>query len=368
VPLRALIDGVDCISVAMNVDEWQRLRTRLRSSAQAAVLPCCGVRAVPKTSHLGTQFFAHYKRVKCVFATETEQHRMIKQALLRGCRDAGWCAQLEHSAADGSWRADVLATRGERAVAFEIQWTKQSAQETARRQRIYEVANVRGCWLFRSLPRMSEHRDIPAFGLSIGQRATLPTVKLNSKTIAIEEFAATMLSGGCKFRPQLTIVSPYYASVHLRQTVCPACRSVAHFADVELPQPISACGRSIVKLPSWLDSAMREFAARFRRFDPVELQELALPLDAQTRAASLVLPSMPGAPYMSAAGRSGFCSKAGCRSIVPWVECDPPPIAKTFALPLSHCWPNLAEPHWCFGGLGAFCSASTRRTSARDDT
>lgn len=366
VPLRALIDGADCVSSDISCDEWRRLALHLRRRQQSAVLPCCGARAVPKTSNRGTQFFAHFKRVKCTSSAETEEHRRIKQQLLLGCRDAGWSARTEEVAADGVWRADVLARLDGRAVAFEIQWTRQSPEETERRQHIYKAAGVRGCWLFKALPRMRERRDVPAFALSFENTHLDPSVRVGAHTLTVREFASTMLNGDCKFMSSLTLVAPYSVMVHLRATVCSACQNTVHFADVEVPPPASVCGRPLTSLPPGMEDAIRQLEFRLRRFNPAELNGIHLPVEISELTESLVLPTKPGAPHMSAAGRSGFCPNPACNTIVPWDEStDPPPITKSFPLQYAHSWPDLHYPHWCLPIGGGYCSAAREDMASR---
>ena len=75
----------------------------------------------------------------------------------------------EFSEAD--WRADVLAVQGGKRIAFEVQWSRQTYEETSLRQERYKASNVRGCWLFRIAPKeMLDYdktsvadKEIPAF-------------------------------------------------------------------------------------------------------------------------------------------------------------------------------------------------------------
>lgn len=88
---------------------------------------------------------------------------------MEACREQGWDAIPEFSEAD--WRADVLAVQGGKRIAFEVQWSRQTYEETRLRQERYKASNVRGCWFFRIAPKeMSDYdktlvadKETPAF-------------------------------------------------------------------------------------------------------------------------------------------------------------------------------------------------------------
>jgi hypothetical protein len=50
------------------------------------------------------------------------------------------------SAADGSWRADVLCRRGACRVALEIQLARTGPEDLRHRQERYRQAGIRGAW------------------------------------------------------------------------------------------------------------------------------------------------------------------------------------------------------------------------------
>lgn len=165
-PLRCLDDTArDVHAFAVAPDAWARLAADNRARRHLA-MPCCGSRVSLKRSALGLHFFAHVSGgSSCTTGDETPEHLALKQIAVDAARAHGWHAETEVAAPDGSWRADVLATRGRARVAVEVQWSAQDDAETLRRQAQYAAAGVRGLWLFRqrSFP-ISE--DLPAVRVS----------------------------------------------------------------------------------------------------------------------------------------------------------------------------------------------------------
>lgn len=148
-PLRCLdANGGDVHAFAVRPADWAGLAAENRARRHLA-MPCCGARVSLKRSARGLQFFAHVGRGGCTTGDETPEHLMLKQIAVDAARAHGWHAETEVASADGSWRADVLATRGRSRVAVEVQWSPQDDAETLRRQAQYAAAGVRGLWLFR---------------------------------------------------------------------------------------------------------------------------------------------------------------------------------------------------------------------------
>lgn len=166
-PLKCLTGN--CEIYAFDVDsraDWECLRKQNSANGHLR-MPCCGARVVLKESKLGTRHCAHAKRGDCATAPETAEHLLAKPIVVAGIRNTPWSAHPERSGRtpDGDeWRADVLAEKGKSKVAFEIHWSPQTNEETVRRQERYEVAGVRGLWLFRQ-NKFPVAKQIPAFKL-----------------------------------------------------------------------------------------------------------------------------------------------------------------------------------------------------------
>lgn len=148
-------DSDDGLVVAIDFDRedaWTAMRERNRQ-IQHLRMRCCGAGVVLKRSKLGTRFFAHSRTGECTTAPESMEHLLAKEQIARAIRSAGWSATIEQSGTSPNgqaWKADVLANHGgPNSVAFEIQWSKQSRDETERRQQVYRESGIRGLWLFQ---------------------------------------------------------------------------------------------------------------------------------------------------------------------------------------------------------------------------
>ena len=163
-PLRCVDDaGRDVEAQAYDEQGWEALRARARAQRHL-VMPCCNTEVVLKRSNLGTRFFAHKARGNCDWKDEGPEHLHLKQVVLEAARAAGWTARSEvqgQTPSGKQWRADVLAERDNETIAFEIQWSGQTNEETARRQRRYKDSNTRGGWLLRQ-PGFPVREDLPA--------------------------------------------------------------------------------------------------------------------------------------------------------------------------------------------------------------
>lgn len=132
-------------------DAWDQLVAENRRRRHLR-MPCCTVEVVLKTSRRGTRFFAHKAAGDCATAPETEAHLRLKQLAVEVARAHGWDAETEASgvSTDGAaWRADVLARKGGARIAVEVQWSRQTPEETLRRQDRYAASGVRCLWVFR---------------------------------------------------------------------------------------------------------------------------------------------------------------------------------------------------------------------------
>ncbi|CAL9677764.1 hypothetical protein SUDANB105_08075 (plasmid) [Streptomyces sp. enrichment culture] len=81
-------------------------------------------------------------------AGEGMAHHLLKLDLAHHARAAGWSAEYEVAAPDGSWRADVMATSpdGVRRVALEAQMAAISITDIKARTDRYAAAGVEACW------------------------------------------------------------------------------------------------------------------------------------------------------------------------------------------------------------------------------
>src|SRR5680860_1319586 len=132
-------------------DDWADLK-------QLKLTLSCGTRGIPRRSKLGMKHFYHYDLAACEFEhkSESPEHLRIKTVVMLAAREAGWEANEEVRAPDGSWVADVMATRGDRQHAFEVQWSKQIHSVYRARQERYADDQVECLWLVRHIKHLKD--------------------------------------------------------------------------------------------------------------------------------------------------------------------------------------------------------------------
>lgn len=355
-PLRAVIAGEIIYAFLVAPSEWRVLQSELRANRSIGRLPCCGALPIAKTSKRGTQFFAHYARTGCEIEGETEIHLRAKRELYEGCIAAGWQATTEESGPEGDWRADVLASRGQRRVAFEIQWSPQSEVRTIERQQALARDGVRGCWLFRRTPIAIPQEATPAFQLLPLAGGKLQ-VTLGQEAYSLAEFAGLMLSGRVRFRPEVTAHFKNVAC-RVRRDHCPKCRAEVHIIDGDAPDLTSLCGLALSEFVEFLP-LQRVYAEWLEDRKALYGEDLALGPHDAAATHRYILRSPPGKPFLTAAGRSGFCPI--CLSIVPVTDAiDHLPIAfEVRARITPPAWPRVVFPHWCIAREAGWCGLSS---------
>jgi len=244
VPLKCIDNQREIFSFDFESDEdWNALRLRNKAT-NSLRMPCCGAAVVLRTSKLGTKHFAHARRGPCLTAPESAEHLLAKRIIVEGIARAQWHAAPEQSGETpdvGAWKADVLASKGIAKVAFEVQWSRQTLDETLRRQERYRAAGVRGLWLFRQ-PDFPVEKEIPAFRLAYDELRKeffvgLPSSEYDpeyltnsrrddpnfwQQTIELSEFVEGTLSGSLKFAPPVGATLP--VEVVGAYTSCWKCR------------------------------------------------------------------------------------------------------------------------------------------------
>ncbi|MFF2149276.1 competence protein CoiA family protein [Kitasatospora sp. NPDC058190] len=112
--------------------------------------PDCGHSVHAKLSpRRRMRFFAHDPGApRCALARESMDHHLIKLDLATEVRAAGWFAELEARAADGTWRADVMAVSpiGSR-MAWEAQLSAITPDGIRERTERFARHGVPVCWV-----------------------------------------------------------------------------------------------------------------------------------------------------------------------------------------------------------------------------
>jgi hypothetical protein len=156
-PLSATFRDERLESWSMTTEEWTHLKRDYRATG---LTMACGQAGVPKTSRLGSQFFAHKAGADCQLhegGPESAVHLATKAAVARAAREIGWEAIIESPSPDRTWIADVLVSNGQRTIAVEAQWSPQSLVDFERRQRRYESAGIECIWLAAKVNSLNAH-------------------------------------------------------------------------------------------------------------------------------------------------------------------------------------------------------------------
>lgn len=197
-PLRAVHDSGSVQAFEMDAVQWQELKANYRQLELR--MPCCGKPAIPKTSRLGTYFFAHQQKGDCISVPESAEHLYCKNLAAQAALEAGWHVTTEFSGstpAGDKWEADIYCTKGTAKIALEIQLSPQDRFETQRRQDRYEASGVRCAWIFgpKGLSGVSENyftQNTPAFVLKEIEVGKTPQV--SGHDAPLDEFVRALLS------------------------------------------------------------------------------------------------------------------------------------------------------------------------------
>lgn len=204
-PLRAYINDKELVSIDIADDEWNNLKSELKSKKSVLTLPCCGQEGYLRISRKGLKHFVHSKSAcPCDWKPESAEHLKAKVAIIEACRENGWEAIPEFS--ENDWRADVLAVQGQKRIAFEVQWSRQSYEETQYRQERYKDSNVRGCWFFRMAPKemlnydksLVADKDIPAFKIFKDEHSDI-IAQVGQRQMPLKALVAGLLNRKLKF-------------------------------------------------------------------------------------------------------------------------------------------------------------------------
>jgi competence protein CoiA-like protein len=237
VPLRAFIDGREVIAPLVSDAEWERLRKVAAEGALTVVLPCCDSPGHLRTSKRGNKHFVHQRRTGCDWKPETWQHLKAKSEIVLACQEAGYQASTEVAGKD--WRADVMASKGAVRIAFEVQWSPQTLEETEMRQERYRRDGIRGCWFFRAPPVLMARQDLPLFRLSVQENAAQVDLDDN-QSFALRDLVRTLLGGKVKFCPRMTF--RYRARVDFYRVKCEKCQQEFHVYALAGEHLASGCG------------------------------------------------------------------------------------------------------------------------------
>lgn len=238
-PLRCQSPNGPVLAFLQDAISWNALRDA-NAKRRHLTMPCCQSAVALKRSRLGTQFFAHVRGEGCDAKPESREHLLAKERIALAAVNAHWevWTEARDNANPCGWVADVLCakstSRGK--VAFEVQWTRQTHEETQRRQLAYRTAGIRCLWLMRQQDLIVS-KETPAFRLVFDKETNslevwLPaepysvTASIRSRfaeedwgqRIGLYEFVIGALNGALKFDPLAN--RQVDVSVALASTTC----------------------------------------------------------------------------------------------------------------------------------------------------
>lgn len=250
-PLRAFINGKELISINLLDQEWAILKKEVRGKSLSVKLPCCGQNGFLRVSSKGLKHFVHSKDgTPCDWESETPQHLKSKVEIAKACKDSGWLAIPEYS--ENDWRADILATKGEARIAFEVQWSTQTEEDTNFRQKRYRDANVRGCWFFKTPPKQLRDQitanpltieELPLFKIKENEQKEIVVLN-DAVTKGLYQHVCDLLRGHIKYAPAYSALPEQILEISFFKTNCWKCGAEQHmyFADI-IAQ--SYCGKKL---------------------------------------------------------------------------------------------------------------------------
>lgn len=258
-PLRAHIEDKVIVSIDLNDEEWSVLKARLKAKEIVLTLPCCGQEGFLRTSSKGLKHFVHLKSANpCDWKPESAEHLKAKVAIMEACREQGWNAIPEFS--EANWRADVLAVQGDKRIAFEVQWSRQTYEETRLRQERYKASNVRGCWLFRIVPKeMSDYdktvvadKEIPAFKIFKDENSNI-LAQVGKVQMPLKALISNLLARKLKFCEHIRSAPKQKVTIIFFEMKCWKCGTPQYCYTVE-PSLKSVCDCDFdVERSSWDD-------------------------------------------------------------------------------------------------------------------
>ncbi|MFI0091857.1 competence protein CoiA family protein [Streptomyces bobili] len=134
------------LGCGMDWTQVHKVRPRVELSC-----PECGWGVHAKYSPGRVRFFCHDpgRPPSCELSNESWEHHMLKLELAGAIRAAGWYAELEVPAEDGSWRADVMASSpdGTQRMAWEAQLSPITVEDIRARTARYRAEGIPVCWV-----------------------------------------------------------------------------------------------------------------------------------------------------------------------------------------------------------------------------
>lgn len=258
-PLRAYINNEEIISIDLDEKQWNDLKKQIKTKEFVLTLPCCQQLGFLRKSSKGLRHFVHAKSNNtCNWKPESPEHLRAKIEIIEACKENGWNAIPEFS--ETNWRADVLAIKNGKRIAFEVQWSKQTFEDTKFRQERYKESNVRGCWFFRIAPKelreYDEHlkadKEIPSFKIFKDENSNI-IAQLKETQLPLRDLVDILLKSKLKFCKQLRLKPKQEVTIVFFETSCWKCHKPQHLWTVK-QSLASVCNQSFYFMDSMWDN------------------------------------------------------------------------------------------------------------------
>ena len=356
-PLSAFVNGQRTIAALLGVNEWNSLK----GSRPIIELCCCKTKGFMRVSKLGTQHFVHVNRADaCSSGLESAEHLLFKGIAAKAVQEAGWEADVEVCDSDGRWRADVMAVRNSRRVAFEIQLSPISLAELQRRQAAYASSNIRGCWFYG--PRVFGARPPVDSAEPLFPIGNSGNVGIASRAMSLREGVISLLNG--HFRRCATQRISTIQDVNIyRFSMCWACHR--GFDIYSIVERRATCGN----VPSIEEEGEGEPLPLNKSGAPWVVERVQRYVNAHSRMSFEL--SFPGWCEATSSGRKHYtfcCYHCGALiaeeifdQLLVSDECSQDisyGLQRIAAFRLSQRASIVDRPHWCFSTSHRFCSSA----------
>lgn len=161
------------------------------------------------------------------------KHNRIQSEIAAACDRLGYVTSEEYRG-DG-WRADVFAIKGSKKVAFEVQLSGQSLQQTLHRQYRYSQVGAACCWLFQKPPHKlsSERPDLPLFYVMEASEGAFHVSLSGRNEIPLDVFTEQFLSGGIRFCHSARTKTDQALTLVFYEMACWKCNTTSHVYYVD---------------------------------------------------------------------------------------------------------------------------------------
>jgi competence protein CoiA len=371
--LSALVNGEIQLACLIDVDTW----TSLRKSSPSISMLCCGGLGFMRRSRQGTQHFVHATdSVACDSAPESARHLRLKSAVAQAVSDAGWSVEVEVLSVTGDWRADVLATKNDKRIVFEVQLSAITQDELLERQGRYRLAGIRGCWFIngpfwtsttRLSARGSRLRQPELSGEPFFECDDSDCIRIGHLSLPIQEAVRSLLCGEFRFCRQRKVTETMSIrifrfsrcwgcgkdfGVYSVMTQRQDCMNEIPFCHAGLSNDYTEPLRASAAL--WVEKRIRDFIAK-RPLPALPVSILARQTATESRRSYFSFRcahcnALTAPEIFEALLENGFCSQD-----------DSYLLSEVEELPIETRSYATDSPHWCFSSGRAFCSAAGRQ-------